>query len=126
MQKWRAFCVDAGAKFLTSEGFDLEVVEFAVKEGVVVIPGALTPTEVISGVEGRCGLRQSVSLRAARRRQLHPSSEGGFAPGAVDSRRRRESTDGWQFDSGGSCRAWRRARVDPERGYPIAEGGMGS
>jgi 2-dehydro-3-deoxyphosphogluconate aldolase/(4S)-4-hydroxy-2-oxoglutarate aldolase len=41
------FGVDAGAKFLTSEGFDLEVVEFAVKEGVVVFPGALTPTEVI-------------------------------------------------------------------------------
>ena len=42
------FCVDEGAKFLTSEGFDLEVVEFAVKEGVVVFPGALTPTEVIA------------------------------------------------------------------------------
>jgi 2-dehydro-3-deoxyphosphogluconate aldolase/(4S)-4-hydroxy-2-oxoglutarate aldolase len=41
-------CVDAGAKFLTSEGFDPEVVEFAVKEGVVVLPGALTPTEVIT------------------------------------------------------------------------------
>jgi 2-dehydro-3-deoxyphosphogluconate aldolase/(4S)-4-hydroxy-2-oxoglutarate aldolase len=41
-------CVDAGAKFLTSEGFDLEVVEFAVQEGVVVLPGALTPTEVIA------------------------------------------------------------------------------
>jgi len=42
------FCVDAGAKFLTSEGFDAEVVEFAGKEGVVVLPGALTPTEVIT------------------------------------------------------------------------------
>ena len=41
-------CVDAGAKFLTGEGFDLEVAEFAVKEGVVVLPGALTPTEVIT------------------------------------------------------------------------------
>jgi 2-dehydro-3-deoxyphosphogluconate aldolase/(4S)-4-hydroxy-2-oxoglutarate aldolase len=41
-------CVDKGAKFLTSEGFDPEVVEFAVKEGVVVFPGALTPTEVIA------------------------------------------------------------------------------
>jgi 2-dehydro-3-deoxyphosphogluconate aldolase/(4S)-4-hydroxy-2-oxoglutarate aldolase len=41
-------CVGAGAKFLTSEGFDREVVEFAGKEGVVVLPGALTPTEVIT------------------------------------------------------------------------------
>jgi len=41
-------CVDAGAKFLTSEGFDRELVEFAVKEGLAVLPGALTPTEVIT------------------------------------------------------------------------------
>jgi 2-dehydro-3-deoxyphosphogluconate aldolase/(4S)-4-hydroxy-2-oxoglutarate aldolase len=41
-------CADAGAKFLTSEGFDQELVEFAVKQGVVVFPGALTPTEIIT------------------------------------------------------------------------------
>jgi 2-dehydro-3-deoxyphosphogluconate aldolase/(4S)-4-hydroxy-2-oxoglutarate aldolase len=41
-------CLDAGAKFLTSPGLILEVVEFAVKNDVVVCPGALTPTEVIT------------------------------------------------------------------------------
>lgn len=41
-------CLDAGAQFLTSTGFVPEVVEFAAKRGVVAIPGALTPTEVIS------------------------------------------------------------------------------
>lgn len=41
-------CLDAGAKFLTSPGLVLDVVEFAVKNGVVVLPGALTPTEVIT------------------------------------------------------------------------------
>jgi 2-dehydro-3-deoxyphosphogluconate aldolase / (4S)-4-hydroxy-2-oxoglutarate aldolase len=40
-------CLDAGAKFLTSPGLIMEVVEFAVKNDVVVFPGALTPTEVI-------------------------------------------------------------------------------
>jgi 2-dehydro-3-deoxyphosphogluconate aldolase/(4S)-4-hydroxy-2-oxoglutarate aldolase len=40
-------CVDAGAKFLTSTGFVAEVVAFAQKRGVLVIPGALTPSEVI-------------------------------------------------------------------------------
>ena len=43
------FAVQEGARFLTSEGFVADVVEFAVKEGVVIIPGALTPTEVIVG-----------------------------------------------------------------------------
>jgi 2-dehydro-3-deoxyphosphogluconate aldolase/(4S)-4-hydroxy-2-oxoglutarate aldolase len=41
-------CLDAGAKFLTSPGFVPEVVEFALKNEVVVFPGALTPTEVIT------------------------------------------------------------------------------
>lgn len=40
-------CLDAGAKFLTSTGFDPSVVEFAVKVNSVVFPGALTPTEVM-------------------------------------------------------------------------------
>jgi 2-dehydro-3-deoxyphosphogluconate aldolase/(4S)-4-hydroxy-2-oxoglutarate aldolase len=40
-------CVDAGAKFLTSTGFVAEVVAFARKRSVLVIPGALTPSEVI-------------------------------------------------------------------------------
>jgi 2-dehydro-3-deoxyphosphogluconate aldolase/(4S)-4-hydroxy-2-oxoglutarate aldolase len=40
-------CLDAGVKFLTSTGLDLEVVEFAVKQNIVVFPGALTPTEVM-------------------------------------------------------------------------------
>lgn len=41
-------CLDAGARFLTSPGFVPEVVEFALKNDVVVFPGALTPSEVIS------------------------------------------------------------------------------
>ena len=39
-------CIDAGAKFLTSPGFDIRIVEFALGASVTVLPGALTPTEV--------------------------------------------------------------------------------
>jgi len=39
-------CLDAGAKFLTSPGLDLGIVEFALKHDAVVLPGALTPTEI--------------------------------------------------------------------------------
>jgi len=39
-------CLDAGARFLTSPGLDLGLVEFAHKQNVVVLAGALTPTEV--------------------------------------------------------------------------------
>jgi 2-dehydro-3-deoxyphosphogluconate aldolase/(4S)-4-hydroxy-2-oxoglutarate aldolase len=40
-------CLDEGAEFLTSDGLDPEIVDFAVKEGVVMIPGTLTPSEVM-------------------------------------------------------------------------------
>jgi 2-dehydro-3-deoxyphosphogluconate aldolase/(4S)-4-hydroxy-2-oxoglutarate aldolase len=41
-------CLDSGASFLTTTGLDLEIVEFAVKHDVVVLSGALTPSEVMS------------------------------------------------------------------------------
>lgn len=41
-------CADSGASFLTAPGFDLELVEFAAKENLTVLPGALTPTEVVT------------------------------------------------------------------------------
>ena len=41
-------CLDAGAKFLTSPGLVMEVVEVALKQGAVVFPGVLTATEVIA------------------------------------------------------------------------------
>jgi 2-dehydro-3-deoxyphosphogluconate aldolase/(4S)-4-hydroxy-2-oxoglutarate aldolase len=39
-------CLDAGARFLTSPGLDLELVEFSLSKNSVVLAGALTPTEV--------------------------------------------------------------------------------
>ena len=41
-------CLDAGAKFLTTTGLDLEIVEFALKKNAVVFPGACTPTEIMN------------------------------------------------------------------------------
>jgi 2-dehydro-3-deoxyphosphogluconate aldolase/(4S)-4-hydroxy-2-oxoglutarate aldolase len=41
-------CLDAGAQFLVSPGFDCGAVELAVKENVLIMAGALTPTEVIA------------------------------------------------------------------------------
>jgi 2-dehydro-3-deoxyphosphogluconate aldolase/(4S)-4-hydroxy-2-oxoglutarate aldolase len=39
--------LDAGAMFLTGPGFDAEVTGYCVEQEVVVIPGALTPTEIM-------------------------------------------------------------------------------
>jgi len=41
-------CVDAGAEFLVSPGFDAETVRLAQRLGKLIMAGALTPTEVIT------------------------------------------------------------------------------
>ena len=46
-------CLDSGAQFLTSTGLDLDLVAFAVKHDIVVLPGALTPTEVMAAWKAR-------------------------------------------------------------------------
>lgn len=41
-------CLDAGAQFLVSPGFDAETVRFAKSQDKLMMAGALTPTEVIT------------------------------------------------------------------------------
>ena len=49
-------CLDAGAAFLTSPSLDLEIVAFGATRNVLVIPGALTPTEVAAASRAGAGL----------------------------------------------------------------------
>jgi 2-dehydro-3-deoxyphosphogluconate aldolase / (4S)-4-hydroxy-2-oxoglutarate aldolase len=49
-------CSDAGACFLTSPGLNQKMVEFARQRGIAVLPGAMTPTEVIAAWEGGADL----------------------------------------------------------------------
>jgi len=41
-------CLDAGAQFLVSPGFDRRVVALARERGALAMPGALTPTEIVA------------------------------------------------------------------------------
>lgn len=41
-------CIDAGAQFLVSPGFDLETVKLANRANILIMAGSLTPTEVIT------------------------------------------------------------------------------
>jgi 2-dehydro-3-deoxyphosphogluconate aldolase/(4S)-4-hydroxy-2-oxoglutarate aldolase len=40
-------CIDAGAQFLVSPGFNRATVELAVRDATLIMAGALTPTEII-------------------------------------------------------------------------------
>jgi len=46
--EWAQQCVDAGAQFLVSPGLDEGMVQFALSKNILVIPGALTPTEIMA------------------------------------------------------------------------------
>jgi 2-dehydro-3-deoxyphosphogluconate aldolase/(4S)-4-hydroxy-2-oxoglutarate aldolase len=47
-------CLRAGVRFLTSPGLDLEIVDLALKEDVLVFPGVLTPSEVHAAHKAGC------------------------------------------------------------------------
>jgi 2-dehydro-3-deoxyphosphogluconate aldolase/(4S)-4-hydroxy-2-oxoglutarate aldolase len=47
-------CVEAGAQFLVSPGYDQATVAFAKESGVMMIPGAFTPTEVMHAWKHGC------------------------------------------------------------------------
>ncbi len=42
--------VKMGAKFIVSPGFDADVVEWCIKNGIPVVPGCVTPTEITMAV----------------------------------------------------------------------------
>jgi 2-dehydro-3-deoxyphosphogluconate aldolase / (4S)-4-hydroxy-2-oxoglutarate aldolase len=44
-------CLDAGAQFLVSPGLNVRTVDFALREGKLIMAGALTPTEIITAWE---------------------------------------------------------------------------
>jgi 2-dehydro-3-deoxyphosphogluconate aldolase / (4S)-4-hydroxy-2-oxoglutarate aldolase len=43
-------CVDAGAGFLVSPHFDPQLVAAAIESGVPIVPGALTPSEIVAAI----------------------------------------------------------------------------
>ena len=44
-------CVEAGAKFIVSPGLNPAIVEWCVEQNVAVLPGCVTPTEIMAGLE---------------------------------------------------------------------------
>lgn len=44
-------CLNSGAQFLVSPGLSVPVMQVAAQRGILAIPGALTPTEVMAAIE---------------------------------------------------------------------------
>ena len=43
--------VEAGAKFIVAPGFDEEVVSWCVEKGIPILPGCVTPTEIMAAMK---------------------------------------------------------------------------
>jgi len=50
--KTAGLCIDCGVGFITAPSFNPVIMEFAAKRNIAVLPGALTPTEVVSAWSG--------------------------------------------------------------------------
>lgn len=55
--------IDAGAQFIVTPGLDVDVVNYAARAGLPIIPGILTPTEI--GLAARLGLTRVKLFPAA-------------------------------------------------------------
>ena len=84
-------CLDAGAKFLSSDGLDPDTVKFAVQQNVVVIPGTLTPTGVITAWKLGPDFVKVVPCGHIGGDSYIRDSEGDVSLCSDDRRRRRES-----------------------------------
>ena len=79
-----------GAKFLVTPSLNLEVIKMSNRYSAVVIPGALTPTEILTAWEAGSGFGQSLSHRPGRRAGLYQSHPGAFPAYPARAHRRRE------------------------------------
>ena len=68
-------------------GLDLETVEFAVKQNVVVMPGVLTPSEVMAAVKAGADFVKVFPVRPGRRRGLYSGAAAVHFPACPSSRR---------------------------------------
>ncbi len=115
-------CLDAGARFLTSPGLDLAIVELGMKKNVVVLAGALTPTEVTMAWKAGADFAQDFPVFASGRGQIYQSAERAVPACAVDRGGRGESDDSGELHSCGSGGDRGRRRAGTGGGHQAATG----
>ena len=86
-------CLDAGAKFLTTTGLDLKTVEFAEQQKVVIFPGALTPTEVMTAWKAGVDFVKVFPCSQMGGASIYQSAQGAVSASAADRLGRREPTE---------------------------------
>jgi hypothetical protein len=112
--------LDAGAKFLTSDGLVLEVVEIAIEREVVVLPRSTDAQGSYRCVENGRRIRQDHSLRRHGRGHLHADAESGFPADPVRRVGWNNPAKRFRLHSGWGDGSSRWKRYDSHRGHPAA------
>src|SRR5437667_145256 len=111
-------CLDAGAQFLVSPGLNLKTVELAVREGKLIMAGALTPTEVITAWEAGADFVKIFPCGQVGG-EVHQGAEGPAPTNSACSDRWRQSKHRGCIYRSASSRAGHRSSscaILPERG----------
>ena len=87
-------CIDAGAQFIVSPGFDLETVKLDQTPGHADNGWRADAYGSHHCLEGRQRLCEDLSLRQCRRREVYQGAQGASATGANDSHGRCEPGNG--------------------------------
>jgi hypothetical protein len=106
-------CLDAGARFLTSPGLDLSVVEFSRAEKVAVWPGVLTPSEVMAARKAGCEMVKVFPVRAGRWAKVYPRPGAAVSGHRVHRLRRRQADHRARIHPFGRGGAGHWQRTDP-------------
>ena len=88
--KQAEICLDAGAQFLVSPGLSVPVLQMAEKRGILAIPGALTPTEVMAALDAGAKLIKIFPCGSAGGPKHIKALRAPFPETQTDSHGRRE------------------------------------
>ncbi|GIW92918.1 MAG: hypothetical protein KatS3mg110_0959 [Pirellulaceae bacterium] len=106
----------SGARFLVCPHLDPEIIQLGNQYDALVIPGAFTPTEVVTA--WKCGSAAGEDLSGGfGRAGVHPGFTRSVAAGAVDAHGRSDLGDGGGLSESRSQCSGRR------RGFGRSEGG---
>ena len=100
-------CIDAGVGFVTAPSLNPAIMEFAAKHNVAVLPGALTPTEVVTAWSaGADFVKVFLAVRSGR--IGIQGTAHGLATDSIDC--------GWRCESA-DCGKLHFVRCDGNRGW---------
>ena len=113
-------CIDAGVGFVTAPSLNPAIMEFAAKQNVAVLPGALTPTEVVTAWSAGADFVKVFPCGPVGGDRYIKALARILAADSVDCRRRRESANCGQLHFVGATAIGVGTELIPTR--PFSEG----